>query len=48
MCLVDTCNFHQAIIHPNDIDNDPDAFFTSLAEEMIDNTIDGRSLRQRQ
>ena len=40
MIVVDTCNFHQACVHPNDIDSDPNTFYSSLAEEMIDNTFD--------
>mmetsp|Transcript_13087 Transcript_13087/g.15367 ORF Transcript_13087/g.15367 Transcript_13087/m.15367 type:complete len:489 (-) Transcript_13087:196-1662(-) len=47
MILVDTCNFHQACVHPSDIDSDPDTFWTGLAEEMVDNHLDGRSLRTR-
>ena len=47
MILVDTCNFHQACVHPSDIDKNPDTFWTGLAEEMVDNKLDGRSLRTR-
>ena len=47
MILVDKCNFHQACVHPSDIDSDPDTFWTGLAEEMVDNQLDGISLRSR-
>ena len=47
MILVDTCNFHQACVHPGDIDSDPDTFWTGLAEEMVDNQLDVISLRSR-
>jgi len=40
MCVVDTCNFHQSVVHPNEIDSDPHDFYTNLAEEMIDNSLD--------
>ena len=45
MILVDTCNFHQACAHADDIDSDPDTFWAGLAEEMVDNQLDGLSLR---
>ena len=47
MILVDTCNFHQACVHASDIDSDPDSFWTGSAEEMVDNQLDGISLRSR-
>ena len=47
MILVDTCNFHQACVHAGDIDSDPDTFWTGLAEEMVDNQLDGICLRSR-
>ena len=46
MIIVDTMNFHQACVHQNEIDSTPDDFFNYLAEEMIDNTLDNRGLRQ--
>ena len=39
-------NFHQACVHPNEIDNSPDDFITYLSEEMIDNTFDEIGLRR--
>ena len=47
MILVDMCNFHQAYIHPSDIDSDSNTVWTGLAEEMADNRLDEISLRAR-
>ena len=47
MIVVDTANFHQACVHEDDIDPDPDTFFYRLAEEMIDNTLDTIGTRNR-
>ena len=45
MIVNDTCNFHQACVHPNDIDSDPNTFYCCLAEEMIDNQFDEVALQ---
>ena len=47
MIIVDTMNFHQACVHPNEIDGCPDDFISYLSEEMIDNTLDEVGTRGR-
>jgi len=47
MIIVDTCNFHQACVHPSDVDDSPHSFYRALAEEMIDNDMDTINTRNR-
>jgi len=47
MILVDTCNFHQAVIHPDNIDANPFDFYLNLAEELIDNNLDNINTRSQ-
>ena len=39
MILVDTMNLHQACTNPEDIEDGPNEWFTTLAHEMINNKV---------